>query len=133
MINDRISDMIARINNALASQQKPEFVVMPKNNILAKILDVLTDEGYIYGFEEVVDAKGHPMLKVSLKYHNGRPVISGFKRCSKLGKRQYDKVKTLKKCCNGLGIYILTTSKGVMTDHNARKQRVGGELLCYVF
>ena len=129
MMTDPISDMLTRIRNA----QKAEKLttVMPASSIKASIAQVLLDEGYIAGFnKQELDKK--PMLEIELKYHNGLPVIANLERYSKPGRRQYRGKTELPQVSGGLGIAIISTSKGVMTDRAARQAGVGGEILCYI-
>jgi len=125
-VNDVLSDMVARINNAQQSKLSKTQVIKSKLN--AGVLEVLKKEGFITSYEEE-----ERFLKVNLKYDMGKPIISIFKRVSKPGRRVYSKISNLPKFYNGLGISILSTPKGVMTDHEAKQLNVGGEVLCTVF
>ena len=125
-VNDVLSDMVARINNAQQSKLSKTQVIKSKLN--AGVLEVLKKEGFITSYEEE-----EIFLKVNLKYDMGKPIISIFKRVSKPGRRVYSKISNLPKFYNGLGISILSTPKGVMTDHEAKQLNVGGEVLCTVF
>ena len=130
MVNDPISDMLARIRNAqLRSKAK---VAIPPSKLRERVLDVLHKEGYIRGFA-TVEKDGKSELEVELKYFDGAPVIKQLNRVSKPGRRVYASVDTLPSVFNGLGISILSTPKGVMSDQDARAQNVGGEVLCTVF
>ncbi|MBA4274592.1 MAG: 30S ribosomal protein S8 [Alphaproteobacteria bacterium] len=128
--NDRIADMITRIRNA--SSARLPVVKCPHANVLADICAVLEREGYIRGFK-VLEENNKRDLEIEVKYHEGEPVIREIKRISKSGQRKYSPIKALPKQNNGLGISILSTSKGVMSDFEARQAHVGGEVLCSVF
>ncbi|WP_333684609.1 30S ribosomal protein S8 [Pontibaca methylaminivorans] len=130
-MNDPIADMLTRIRNA--QMRGKSTVVTPASKLRAWVLDVLADEGYIRGYESMTGADGHPALEISLKYFDGTPVIRELKRISKPGRRVYMNVKDLPSVRQGLGVSIISTSKGVMSDANARSQNVGGEVLCTVF
>ncbi len=128
-MQDPIADMLTRIRNAQAVGEKT--ILMPASNIKAAMLQVLLEEGYILGFEEqLVENIKH--LAVSLKYYQGRPVIEKIKRISKPGLRIYKHHNNLPTIRAGMGVAIISTSKGVMTERNARRQKVGGEVLCSV-
>ncbi len=128
-MSDPIADMLTRIRNA-QRVEKTE-VAMPASKLKAAIAQVLTDEGYIEGFR--VDANdGKPQLRIGLKYYAGRPVIEHLERVSRPGLRIYRGRDEIPKVMNGLGVAIVSTSRGVMTDRRARSQGVGGEVLCYV-
>ncbi|MBO9465877.1 30S ribosomal protein S8 [Tropicibacter sp. R15_0] len=130
-MNDPIGDMLTRIRN---SQMRGKSTVMtPASKQRARVLDVLADEGYIRGYEGGTDAGGHPTFEISLKYFDGEPVIRELKRVSKPGRRVYMGVKEIPQVRQGLGVSIVSTPKGVMSDANARSQNVGGEVLCTVF
>ena len=129
-LSDPIGDMIARVKNAQARNHKK--VELPSSNFKTKIADILKNEGFIKNFK--IDTKDNKsILSLDLKYHSGHPVISAFERVSKPGRRIFSSADSLPKINNGLGIAILSTPKGVMTDIDARKQRVGGEIICKVF
>ena len=129
-LSDPIGDMIARVKNAQARNHKK--VEMPSSNFKMKIADVLKNEGYINGFN--VDKNDNKqVLIIDLKYNSGSPVISVIERISKPGRRVFSSAQSLPKINNGLGIAIISTPKGVMTDIDARKQKVGGEIICKVF
>ena len=129
-LSDPIGDMIARVKNAQARNHKK--VDLPSSNFKSKIADILKNEGFIKDFKITGDDK-KPILSLELKYHSGNPVISNFERVSKPGRRIFSSAEGLPKINNGLGIAIVSTPKGVMTDIDARKQRVGGEIICKVF
>ena len=129
-LSDPIGDMIARIKNA--QQRNHKKVELPSSNFKSKIADILKNEGFIKDFKiETQDNKS--ILSLDLKYHSGNPVISAFERVSKPGRRIFSSADSLPKINNGLGIAIISTPKGVMTDIDARKQKVGGEIICKVF
>jgi small subunit ribosomal protein S8 len=128
-MSDPIADMLTRIRNA-QRVEKTE-VVMPSSKLKAAIAQVLTDEGYIEGFK--VEANdGKPQLRIGLRYYAGRPVIERLERVSRPGLRIYRGREAIPQVMNGLGVAIVSTSRGVMTDRRARSQGVGGEVLCYV-
>ncbi len=131
-MTDPIADLLTRVRNAI--QEKHEKVHVPASRIKANIVKVLKDEGYIKNFRLMRDEKGHPVIRVHLKYQeNGINVIHGLKRKSRPGLRVYQKHQELPRPLGGAGVAIISTSKGVMADHLARKQRVGGEVLCEVW
>ena len=125
-LSDPIGDMIARVKNAQARNYKK--VELPSSNFKTKIADILKNEGFIKDFK-VNKENNKSLLSLELKYHSGNPVISTFERVSKPGRRIFSSAESLPKINNGLGIAIVSTPKGVMTDIDARKQRVGGCLL----
>ena len=130
-MNDPIADMLTRIRN---SQMRGKSVVLtPASKLRERVLEVLADEGYIRGFEETKGDDGHPAIEISLKYYEGEPVIRELKRVSKPGRRVYMGVNDIPQVRQGLGVSIVSTSKGVMSDANARSQNVGGEVLCTIF
>ena len=129
-LSDPIGDMIARVKNAQDRNHKK--VELPSSNFKAKIADILKNEGFIKDFK-VNSENNKSVLSLELKYHSGSPVISTFERISKPGRRIFSSADGLPKINNGLGIAIISTPKGVMTDIDARKQRVGGEIICKVF
>ena len=129
--NDSLSDMLARIKNAHKANKA--FTSCYKSKLNMNVLSVLKDEGYIRDFKDVELRKGINNIKIDLKYYNGTPVIKRIKRISKPGIRVYSKINDLQKSYGGLGISILSTPKGVMSDSTARNQNVGGEILCQVF
>ncbi|MGH1368064.1 MAG: 30S ribosomal protein S8 [Maritimibacter sp.] len=130
-MNDPIGDMLTRIRNA--QMRGKSIVPTPASKLRAWVLDVLADEGYIRGYETGTDANGHPTLEIALKYFDGTPVIRELQRVSKPGRRVYMGSKEIPQVRQGLGISIVSTPKGVMSDANARSQNVGGEVLCTVF
>jgi small subunit ribosomal protein S8 len=130
-MNDPIGDMLTRIRNAQARGKG--HVLTPASKLRAWVLDVLKDEGYIRGYESVTGASGHPELRIELKYYEGTPVIREIKRVSKPGRRVYMGVKELPQIRQGLGVSIVSTPRGVMSDAHARAANVGGEVLCTVF
>jgi small subunit ribosomal protein S8 len=130
-MNDPLGDMLTRIRNA--QMRGKSTVVSPASKLRAWVLDVLQAEGYIRGYERTTDANGLPALEISLKYFEGTPVIREIKRVSKPGRRVYMGVKEIPSVRNGLGVSIVSTPKGVMSDANARAANVGGEVLCTVF
>ena len=129
-INDPISDLITRIRNG--QMRGMAKIKSPNSRQRIRILDVLQAEGFIRGYAEV-EIKGHRELEIELKYHEGRPVIRELKRVSTPGRRVYASVKDLKPHRQGLGLSIVSTPQGVMTDASAREKNVGGEVLCQVF
>ena len=129
--NDSLSDMLARIKNAHKANKT--FTSCFKSKLNLNVLSVLKDEGYIRDFENIELRKGISNIKIDLKYYNGNPVIKKIKRVSKPGIRVYSKITDLQKSYGGLGISILSTPKGVMSDQKARDNNVGGEILCEVF
>ena len=129
-LSDPIGDMIARIKNAQERNHKK--VELPSSKFKTKIADILKNEGFIKDFK-VNKENNKFLLSLELKYHSGNPVISTFERVSKPGRRIFSSADGLPKINNGLGIAIISTPKGVMTDIDARKQRVGGEIICKVF
>jgi small subunit ribosomal protein S8 len=130
-MNGPIGDMLTRIRNA---QMRGKSTVMtPASKLRAWVLDVLADEGYIRGYEKTTGADGHPAIEISLKYYEGTPVIREIKRVSTPGRRVYLGVKEIPQVRQGLGVSIVSTPKGVMSDATARSQNVGGEVLCTVF
>lgn len=130
-LTDPIADLITRIRNAQRVHKKT--VVSPASKERSSVLDVLKREGYIVGFETKDVRPGLKETTVELKYVEGRPVIETISRVSTPGCRRYSQIADLPKVRNGLGIYIVSTSRGVMSDHEARIQNVGGEVLCQVF
>ena len=130
-ITDSIADLLTRIRNA--NTQKHESVEIPASNLKNAIVQILLDEGYIKSFTVTEDGK-QGVIKVVLKYTEDKaPVITGLRRVSKPGLRIYSDVENLPKVMKGLGIAIISTSKGVMTDRQARKENVGGEVLAYIW
>ncbi len=129
--NDATSDMIATLRNG--QQAHIAQVTVVSSHLNKSVLQVLQDEGFINGFEEVELRKGIKKVNVDLKYFQGQPVIRQIKRVSKPGRRVYSNIGSLKKNFNGLGLTIVSTSKGVLPDYEARKINVGGEVICEVF
>lgn len=131
LINDPIADMLTRIRNALVVRH--ETVSVPASNMLKSVSKILLEEGYVKNVE-FLDAGIQGEIKITLKYaQNNKAVITGLKRISKPGLRVYAKSDEIPKVLNGLGVAILSTSKGVMTDRQARHNSVGGEVLCYIW
>ena len=130
-MNDPLGDMLTRIRNA--QMRGKSTVSTPASKLRAWVLDVLTDEGYIRGYEKKDTANGQGELVISLKYFEGEPVIRELKRVSTPGRRVYMGVKDIPSVRNGLGLSIISTPKGVMSDAAARSANVGGEVLCTVF
>ncbi len=129
--NDPLSDMVARIKNA--AERKRSSVRTPASTLRRRVLDVLQDEGYIRGYALIEREGDHPEFEIELKYYDGQPVIAEISRVSTPGRRVYSSIKDLKPVRNGLGISILSTPKGVMSDTAARAENVGGEVLCRVY
>ena len=132
IMNDPIADMLTRIRNAQVA--KHDTVMIPASNTKKAIAKILYDEGYIKGYEKIEDGV-QGQIKLTIKYLSGKqqPVIAGLKRISKPGVRVYADVSDLPKVLGGLGIAIISTSKGLMTDKDARKQMIGGEVLAYIW
>ena len=130
VMTDPIADMLTRIRNA--NQMKHATVSMPASRLKLEILEVLKNEGYITEYEKVEDGK-QGVIKVTLKYVNKERVIKGIKRISKPGLRVYAKSTELPQVLNGLGVAIISTSNGVMTDREARKNKLGGEVIAFVW
>ncbi|TPW29347.1 30S ribosomal protein S8 [Pararhizobium mangrovi] len=131
MVNDPLGDMLTRIRNGTA--RRKSSVTTPASKLRAHVLDVLQSEGYIRGYSEASFESGRNELTIELKYDEGMPVIREIARVSKPGRRVYASVKNIPQVAEGLGIIILSTPKGVMADHEAREQNVGGEVLCSIF
>ena len=130
-MNDPIGDMLTRIRN---SQMRGKSVVeTPASKLRGWVLDVLADEGYIRGYESTTGKDGHPAMEISLKYYDGVPVIRELKRVSKPGRRVYMGAQGIPAVRQGLGVSIVSTPRGVMSDAKARNANVGGEVLCTVF
>ena len=130
-MNDPLGDMLTRIRNA--SLRGKSTVRSPASKIRKRVLDVLRAEGYIRGYEEVTSTDGHAELEIALKYFDGAPVIRELRRVSTPGRRVYSGVRGIPQVRQGLGIAIVSTPKGVMSDAQARSVNVGGEVLCTVF
>ena len=128
---DPIADMITRIRNA--QLRTLSTVLIPNSKLRARILDVLKDEGYISDYKDASKDKNNKFLLVNLKYNNGIHVIRDISRVSRPGRRIYTKADSIPKIQNGLGIAIVSTSKGIMTDNDARTKKIGGEIICRVF
>ena len=130
-MNDPIGDMLTRIRNA--QMRGKSTVSTPASKLRAWVLDVLADEGYIRGYEKTSSDDGHGAIEISLKYFDGIPVIRELRRISKPGRRVYLGVKDIPQVRQGLGVSIVSTPQGVMSDANARAKNVGGEVICTVF
>ena len=130
-ISDPVGDMLTRIRNALMRHKSS--VTTPASKLRGGVLDVLKSEGYIRGYTETRFDNGAAEYEIELKYSDNRPVIQDIQRVSRPGRRVYTSVKTIPSVANGLGVAILSTPKGVMADHEARSQNLGGEVLCRVF
>ena len=131
MMTDPLADMLTRIRNG--QQARKPAVLSPASRLRGAVLDVLRREGYIRGYEALEPDAGKPAFSIELKYHEGRPVIADLQRVSKPGRRVYSGINDLPKYYGGLGISILSTPRGVLSDNEARKHNVGGEVLCRVF
>lgn len=129
-MQDPISDMLTIIRNGQMARK--QFVLIPLSKMKHALAKVLHDEGYIAGYEVIDENKNKPELRIELKYYQNKPVISSITRASRPGLRRYKNCKTLPRIMGGLGIAIISTSKGLMTDHAARAAGVGGEVICYV-
>lgn len=130
-MSDPLGDLLTRIRNG--QQARKSVIESPASNLRANVLEVLKREGYIRGYSTEEVRAGLRKLNVELKYHEGRPVIRRIDRVSKPGRRVYSKIKDLPRVYSGLGIAILSTPRGVMSDAEAREANVGGEILCQVF
>jgi small subunit ribosomal protein S8 len=130
-VNDPLGDMLTRIRNA--QMRRKNKVTTPGSKLRAHVLEVLKDEGYIRGYSSTEFGNGRTEFEIELKYFEGEPVIREIQRVSKPGRRVYSAVDAMPRVANGLGITIISTPKGVMADHSAREQNVGGEVLCRVF
>jgi len=130
-MNDPLGDMLTRIRNA--GMRRKSKVTTPGSRLRAHVLDVLQEEGYIRGYSSTDFGNGRTEFEIELKYFDGEPVIREISRVSKPGRRVYAAVQAMPRVANGLGITIVSTPKGVMSDHVAREQNVGGEVLCKVF
>jgi len=130
-MTDPLGDMLTRIRNA--QRARMSVVSSPASKLRTNVLEVLQREGYIRGYSESQMRAGINELRIELKYHEGEPVIKEIKRVSTPGRRVYSKIKDLPRVYNGLGIAILSTPRGVMSDSEARAANVGGEVLCRVF
>jgi small subunit ribosomal protein S8 len=130
-VSDPLGDLLTRIRNA--QHRRLPKVTSPASNLRTNVLEVLRKEGYIRGFSQSQVEGGHAELEIELKYYEGEPVIREIRRVSKPGRRVYSKIKDLHRPYNGLGIAVLSTPRGVMSDNEARAANVGGEVLCQVF
>lgn len=130
-MSDPLGDMLTRIRNGQSARKA--VIVSPSSRLRTNVLEVLQREGYIRGYSQEDIRAGVSEIKIELKYSEGEPVIKEIKRVSKPGRRVYSKIKDLPRVYNGLGIAILSTPRGVMSDNEARAANVGGEVLCQVF
>ena len=130
-MSDTLGDMLTRIRNGQTTNKK--VVDAPASRFRKNVLEVLKREGFIRNFEEKEVKPGINFFEIELKYYNGKPVITEIKRISKPGRRVYSSIKNLQKTYNGLGISILSTPRGVMSDNEAREANVGGEVLCTIY
>lgn len=131
MVTDPISDLLTRLKNG--SQRRHDTISVPASKLKRAVLDILKKEGYVDGVESATE-DGHPVLSVQLRYvGDGQPMITGMQRISKPGRRVYVGSKEIAKVRNGIGVAILSTSKGIMTDAESRKNGLGGEVLCSVW
>lgn len=130
-MTDPLGDMLTRIRNA--QMRNKSKVATPASKLRARVLDVLQKEGFIRGYAQIDYGNGKSEIEIELKYHNGDPVIRSISRVSTPGRRVYSAVKNVPMVANGLGVAILSTPKGVMSDADAREANVGGEILCNVF
>ena len=130
-MSDTLGDMLTRIRNGQTTNKK--VIDAPASRFRKNVLEVLKREGFIRNFEEKETKPGINFFEIELKYYNGKPVITEIKRVSKPGRRVYSSIKNLQKTYNGLGISILSTPRGVMSDNEAREANVGGEVLCTIY
>ena len=130
-LNDPLGDMLTRIRNAYGRRKNK--VSTPASRLRTRVLDVMKAEGYIRDYSQTDFDNGKSEIEIELKYFDGKPVIREISRVSKPGRRVYVSVKSIPTVANGLGVAILSTPKGVMTDHQARENNVGGEVLCQIF
>ncbi|MEM7776963.1 MAG: 30S ribosomal protein S8 [Pseudomonadota bacterium] len=130
-ISDPLGDLLTRIRNA-QMRRRPKLTT-PASNLRMRVLDVLVEEGFIRGYARVDHAGGKSEIEVELKYNNGEPAIRDIKRVSKPGRRVYRPVRDIPTIANGLGVAIVSTPKGILSDWRAREENVGGEILCSVF
>ncbi|MDB4473984.1 30S ribosomal protein S8 [Opitutaceae bacterium] len=130
-MNDPIADLLTRLRNA--SSAKLDEVVMPHSKLKASLAGILKSEGYVSNVTEGADDRGHKTLVVAMKYVGGTPALTGLKRVSTPGRRLYFKCDEIPRVLNGLGISILSTSKGLMKDQDCRRNKAGGELLCNIW
>lgn len=131
MVTDPISDLLVRLKNG--SQRRFDAITVPTSKLKRAVLEILRKEGYVHAIEDG-EVDGHPVLQVRLKYvGEGQPMITGLQRVSRPGRRVYVGSQDIKKVRNGIGVSILSTSKGIMTDHESRKNHIGGEVLCSIW
>jgi small subunit ribosomal protein S8 len=130
-ITDPIADLFARLKNGLSRQHKS--ITVPASSLKKSILDVLVAEGYLLGVTESANERGHKQFDIELKYYQGKPVITDITRISKPGRREYTQAANIPMVSNGLGVTLISTSKGVVSDTKARELNVGGEVLGQVF
>ena len=130
-LSDPLGDMLTRIRNGQSARMAA--IHSPSSKLRRNVLEVLKREGYIRGFDEEAEVNGSANLRIELKYHDGEPVIREITRSWKPGRRVYSKIADLARFYNGLGISILSTPRGIMSDHEARAANVGGEVLCRIF
>ena len=131
MVTDPIGDLLIRLKNGL--QRRHDTITVPASKLKRAVLQILQNEGYVQTVEDAVH-EGHPALKVQLRYvGEGQPMITGLERISKPGRRVYVGSKEIKRLRNGIGMSILSTSKGIMTDQESRRNKLGGEILCSVW
>lgn len=130
-MTDPVGDMLTRIRNA--QMRTKSKVSTPASKLRARVLEVLKEEGYIRGYSQTDYDNGKSEIEIELKYFEGEPVIQKIERVSKPGRRVYASVRSIPRVANGLGISILSTPKGVMADHDARENNVGGEVICTIF
>ena len=130
-MSDTLGDMLTRIRNGQTTNKK--VVDAPASRFRKNVLEVLKREGFIRNYEEKVTKPGINFFEIELKYYNGKPVLTEIKRVSKPGRRVYSRATSIPRVMNGLGLAILSTPKGVMSDSEARKNNVGGEIICRVF
>ena len=130
-MTDPLSDMLTRIRNG--QRARKDQIFSPASKLRSNVLDVLKREGYIRDYSQRELRPGISEINIQLKYHEGKPVIQEISRVSKPGRRVYSRIKDLQRVYNGLGIAILSTPRGVLSDNEARAQNVGGEVLCHVF
>lgn len=129
--SDPLGDMLTRIRNG--QKARKSSIISPASKLRANVLEVLKQEGYIRGYSQEKISEGIEQLKIELKYYENQPVIRSLDRISKPGRRVYAKIKDLKPVNNGLGIIVLSTPKGILSDGKARELNVGGEVLCNIF
>ena len=130
-MSDPLANMLAAIRNGAMANKTA--ITVPASKLKKAVLKVLLDEGYIRNFEDIVDAHNKPAIRIELKYFEGKAVINKMKRISTPGRRVYAQFSNMPRVYNGLGIVVVSTSKGVISDFEARQQKIGGELLCSVY